>query len=499
MSTPKPPNRPGDNNQRTNNPENKSRNEYIPHFIAQKPFYIPDDAAEKGDYLGHQRLDPQKPSDITTQKWYDRGKRLGPAATKYRKGACPNCGAMTHKVKDCLERPRKSGAKWTGKDIKADEAIEEVDLTWDGKRDRWNGYDAREHRRVVEEHNRLEKLRKEAAGETDPADEEGQDDGDKYAEESEMPGQTYDSAARISTRNLRIREDTAKYLLNLDLDSARYDPKTRTMVDKGATSDRAAALVEEEEFIRSSGDAEEFERMQKAAWESQERGDKNKLHLQANPTEAEALRRRLGREKTEAAEKKRKELLAKYGGAEHLEKGPEVEEKEAYIEYTESGEVKGQKKPKHKSIYAEDVLIGNHTSVWGSWWENFRWGYACCHSTTKNSYCTGQEGINAAEEAKAMRLGLIKPRERKQIEENKEAEVEEEPVEDRRREREPVELEEDTSGRLTARGGDKGTDENEGKRKVELMLGGVTEEDMETYRKAKRIHDDPMANFVGGV
>lgn len=30
-------------------------------------------------------------------------------------------------------------------------------------------------------------------------------------------------------RNLRIREDTAKYLLNLNPDSAYYDPKTRSM------------------------------------------------------------------------------------------------------------------------------------------------------------------------------------------------------------------------------------------------------------------------------
>jgi pre-mRNA-processing factor SLU7 len=30
-----------------------------------------------------------------------------------------------------------------------------------------------------------------------------------------------------SVRNLRIREDTAKYLLNLDVNSAHYDPKSR--------------------------------------------------------------------------------------------------------------------------------------------------------------------------------------------------------------------------------------------------------------------------------
>lgn len=32
-----------------------------------------------------------------------------------------------------------------------------------------------------------------------------------------------------SVRNLRIREDTAKYLLNLDANSAHYDPKSRSM------------------------------------------------------------------------------------------------------------------------------------------------------------------------------------------------------------------------------------------------------------------------------
>ena len=70
-----------------------------------------------------------KPSD-----WYARGQRAGPAATKYRKGACQNCGAMTHTAKDCLERPRKLGAKYTGKDIQADEIIRSFDQSFESKR-----------------------------------------------------------------------------------------------------------------------------------------------------------------------------------------------------------------------------------------------------------------------------------------------------------------------------------------------------------------------------
>ena len=38
---------------------------------------------------------------------------------------------------------------------------------------------------------------------------------------------TTGGGASGSVRNLRIREDTAKYLLNLDPNSAYYDPKSR--------------------------------------------------------------------------------------------------------------------------------------------------------------------------------------------------------------------------------------------------------------------------------
>ena len=51
---------------------------------------------------------------------------------------------MTHKKKDCMERPRTKGAKFTGDQIAADEKIQELELDFDGKRDRWNGYATRD-------------------------------------------------------------------------------------------------------------------------------------------------------------------------------------------------------------------------------------------------------------------------------------------------------------------------------------------------------------------
>lgn len=63
-------------------------------------------------------------------------------------------------------------------------------------------------------------------GKDDDIDEE-----DKYADDMAMPGQKMDSKERVTVRNLRIREDTAKYLFNLDVNSAYYDPKTRSMRD----------------------------------------------------------------------------------------------------------------------------------------------------------------------------------------------------------------------------------------------------------------------------
>ena len=469
----------------------KEKNEYIPSFIANKPFYIDQDDTAS-DYLEHQRL--QKAA--TDQSiWYDRGKRLGPAATKFRKGACENCGAMSHKTKDCLSRPRAKGAKWTGKDIQADEVVQDVELGWDAKRDRWNGYDATEYRTVIEEYEELENLKKQVKG----TERHGQnlstediEEGDgteeeeaKYAEESDMGRQQ-----STATRNLRLREDTAKYLLNLDLDSAKYDPKTRSMVDMGAQADQASALVAEDNFMRASGDAAEFENAQKYAWESQERGDKNKTHIQANPTSGEYCRRK-EKEEFEARQKSQKKaLLEKYGGDKSFQPTPlqgiAVTENERYVEYDKNGAIKGVPTTIAKSKYPEDVLINNHSSVWGSWWRDFQWGYACCHSIVKNSYCTGEDGRKAFEAADNIRTGidLAEVATQGAIEWNGNGNG-------HSNGKEAIGNVIDQSGAETS------AEDTARKRTISQMKGEVTEEELEAYKRSRTTVDDPMAKFLG--
>lgn len=79
-------------------------------------------------------------------------------------------------------------------------------------------------------------------------EDESEEDEDKYVDDIDMPGTKIDSKERITVRNLRIREDTAKYLRNLDPNSAYYDPKTRSMRDnpyKDVIKDKDSNIDEE--------------------------------------------------------------------------------------------------------------------------------------------------------------------------------------------------------------------------------------------------------------
>ncbi|MBA0827747.1 hypothetical protein Goarm_012498, partial [Gossypium armourianum] len=190
---------------------------------------------------------------------------------------------MTHDAKSCMERPRKKGAKWTNMHIAPDEKIETFELDYDGKRDRWNGYDASTYARVIE---RYEARDDDDALKVDEAkvDESKQMDFAKVEKRVRTTG----GGSTGTVRNLRIREDTAKYLLNLDVNSAYYDPKTRSMrEDPLPDADPNEKFYEGDNQYRMSGQALEFKQLNIHAWEAFDKGQD--IHMQAAPSQAELL------------------------------------------------------------------------------------------------------------------------------------------------------------------------------------------------------------------
>ncbi|CAD6215773.1 GSCOCG00000585001-RA-CDS [Cotesia congregata] len=384
--------------------EGKDINPHIPQYISATPWYF----GATGPTLKHQRPQPEKQKTLSgIDDWYRRGVDTSKVAKKWKPGSCENCGAEDHIKKDCFDRPRKVGARWNNKNIAPNSfAQPSLSTDYDGKRDRWAGYDPAEHRAIVEEYQKIEDAKREIRAEklNTGEDDGGQDsdkDEDKYVDEVDMPGTKVDSKQRITVRNLRIREDTAKYLRNLDPNSAYYDPKTRSMRDNPYDGKSAEVDYQGENFVRFTGDTSKHANAQLFAWDAYEKGVD--VHLLAEPTKLELLKQEYDKKRDELKNEVKSSIIERYGGEEHL-KQPDLDlvsaQSEHYVEYSRSGKViKGQEKQIIRSRYEEDVFMHNHTSVWGSWWSKGQWGYKCCHSYSKNSYCTGEAGIAAAAEA----------------------------------------------------------------------------------------------------
>lgn len=113
------------------------------------------------------------------------------------------------------------------------------------------------------------------------------------------------------------------------------------------------------------------------------------------------VKRRYEDEVQQEKEEEKRKILEKYGGKEYL-KSTDIRlrlgQTEAWTEYNREGRVvKGAMKAPARSKYEEDTYPGNHTSVWGSFFDrrSGKWGFKCCHSLTRNSYCMGQAGVEA--------------------------------------------------------------------------------------------------------
>eukprot|EP00934_Nitzschia_sp_Nitz4_P006300 Nitzschia sp. Nitz4//scaffold133_size116822//22229//24157//NITZ4_003796-RA/size116822-processed-gene-0.103-mRNA-1//1//CDS//3329535363//6290//frame0 len=343
--------------------------------------------------------------------------------------------------------------------------------TFDSKRDKYHGYDPESHtKKVAEVFAQRDELRKKfrqkekteekdntnktkdsgSASDSDAFDSDaGSDSDDEFVQRDEdervittrlaRQGGVGGAQMKVTARNLRIREDTAKYLRNLDANSAYYDPKSRSMRD----NPNPEIPLEESQFAgdnfaRISGDAVQLAETQLFAWDATKGAPSSatsELHPQANPSQVEVLKRKYQSKAAKLQHEKKRKVLDKYGGSEYLDgsgglasavsegkKDTEGMSKERKTRfgvsttaevYTLDGKaVKGpsaHQRPRtaQKSKYEEDTFINGHTTVWGSYFHvgAFQWGYADDHSLMRSSYCTGATGRQANDEAHEQRYG----------------------------------------------------------------------------------------------
>ncbi|XP_023337421.1 pre-mRNA-splicing factor SLU7-like [Eurytemora carolleeae] len=524
--------------------EGRDINPHIPQYISDAPWYLD----PKGPTLNHQRTQEEKVkvySGIT--EWYHRGVDTSKTATRYRKGACENCGAVTHKKKDCLERPRKVGARFTGANFAPDEFQQPtLDQTFDAKRDRWNGFNNLDYQDVMVEYKKLEDAKKELKKEKlskpkpNPEEDDGdksseeEDDEDKYVDDMDMVGTKVDASERYTVRNLRIREDVAKYLRNLDPNSAHYDPKTRSM-RKNPYEGTGKAMDEVDyagdNFVRISGDTVNHAKSTMFAWEAARKG--LDVHMLAEPTKLEALKSEFETKKDQFKSEMNQGILEKYGGEEYLEAPPRellFSQTEDYVEYSRHGKVlKGEEQTIVRSQYEEDNFPNNHKSVFGSWWSNGEWGFKCCHSTILNSYCTGAAGRSVDSATLT-----LPPKAEKEESSDSEAELElhskteknsKKKKKKKKRSKKKKNKKKDSSSDGSSSSDSDEDEEKEKKKKLkdamkkleaeqaeaERMLKtderkrpynsmgeakAPTEEDLEAYYLKRQRSDDPMANFL---
>jgi len=219
---------------------------------------------------------------------------------------------------------------------------------------------------------------------------------------------------------------------------------------------------------------------------------------------------KISNKKKEALKSKTKEnILAKYGGEEHLEAPPKellLAQTEAYVEYSADGEiVKGVERAVARSKYEEDVLIHNHTAVWGSYWENGEWGFACCKQMVKNSFCTGAQGRALREEMIRETLSRVPPNEpeeiislvdaAKQHKKQREKELKEKEEREKREKEERFQKALKAEEELLHTTVEK-DDRKRGYNSRTKDDYNVTEEDLEAYRLKRLRSEDPMKDFL---
>eukprot|EP00915_Cephaloidophora_sp_WS-2016_P002704 GHVH01003658.1.p1 GENE.GHVH01003658.1~~GHVH01003658.1.p1 ORF type:complete len:388 (+),score=50.22 GHVH01003658.1:39-1166(+) len=350
-------------------------NPHIPQYIADAPWYL---AQGQGRSLHHQQKSSLVSKDgPRLSEWYQRGEKKSTIPLerrKFKKGACENCGATTHKKIDCVERPRAKSAKFTGKDIANDELVPtDLKLNWESKRDRYGGFDGQDFDLVLKKY----KLHEEIGGEQEMKDNED---------------------IALGVKNLRIREDTAKYLINLDTECAFYDPKTRSMRENpnAHLPEDQQGLHRGDNALLGTGESAHVAETEAFAWKAYRDVGSKLFHANACPTQVAIAMKKHKYKMDALVDRQKDNVLSRYDPENRLNKslsqareviGSSTTEQRGYLVDGRREEIKAL--PEKASLYVENELDLDHTSVWGSWFnkETMKWGYRCCRSTERFINC----------------------------------------------------------------------------------------------------------------
>ena len=528
-------------------------NPHNPEFLTKKPWYLGDDA---GPTLSHQgtgsapvgsvslseaEADVRRRRSAWSAQTAGEGApvvQIGTWIEALRRGKTPYlpCKVKAVKLDGTLDvefengqigrRTPRAHCKLPKSAAGARAGLEQLGkVAYDAKRDRWHGYDGDGYH--ADALKRYEDQDAARATKQKPVEHHSDDDSDSDAEDQEDDGfRLKDQSAsdfqsrfarqggvggaqmKTTVRNLRIREDTAKYLRNLDPESAFYDPKSRAMRENPTPhlGDPKDLIYAGDNFARATGDALELARTSCFAWDAERRGVKasgDVVHTQADPSRTELARKDFEKRREAAALQKKREIAERYGSA-ASEDAPEERAlrdaratSERYVEYGADGRViKGAPVASKQSRYVEDVHESGHDCVWGSYFcpATFRWGYADDHSTPRQSYATGEAGKRANDAAV---LRMTAPVERPMLANAPSSNTQPPPsrASSYGEADGATKLDEAKVREAMAKRKAEGDD---GKRKYNsFATSEVTPEEMEAYRRTKVAKDDPMAKFLG--
>ncbi|KPI86475.1 hypothetical protein ABL78_4459 [Leptomonas seymouri] len=378
----------------------------IPEFISRAPWYY----GASGPTLAHQRKQGGSGSggdaQASDEVLHDAVTQIvvKGQATRFTAGACKNCGSRTHKTKECFQAKKKVGSVYTNKVTGVDMETQQESKTYAQKRDRFVGEVGIDLMRAV----------RQDGGNADDSDDPTTASGSAGPAAKQHRLEDVFGARTAQHGGVEVKE-LPKYLYNLELqDGLFFDPKTGSMRANPNAADNTKAFQGDLERYRSgeyydyiesqyrflTGQSKSFvdfefdEAMRRARAQVEGSAKEVTAHAKSETAQDVLLRSLYGTGRADAP-------------ADNAPTASDEAEEPATMRSSSSPPATAVGKMPANASAAPEVsgsLVkaasatwvstrNGHADVYGSYFDpqSFRWGYACCAATAKDTPgCTGK-------------------------------------------------------------------------------------------------------------